>query len=118
MTDAETVLALEATWSTAPVTGDLETVARVVADDWVAVAPTGQTMNKTDLLEMLASRPNVFDTVQYSDVSVRVFGDTAVVTSLFEGSGEVELRQRFLRVYAKRDEAWQCVATQIVPSTS
>ncbi len=117
MTDAETVSALEKTWSTAPVMGDLETVARVVADDWVAITPTGKTMGKTDLLEMLASRPNVFDTVQYSDVSVRVFGDTAVVTSLFEGSGEVELRQRFLRVYAKRGETWQYVATQIVPST-
>lgn len=114
MTDAETVAALEATWGTAPVAGDLETVARVVADDWVGVAPTGQTMSKTDLLEMLASRPNIFDSVQYSDVNVRVFGNTAVVTSLFEGSGKVELRQRFLRVYARRGE-WQCVMTQIVP---
>ena len=115
MTDTETVAALEATWSTAPVTGDLETVARVVADDWVAVSPTGETMGKTDLLEMLASRPNIFNVVQYSDVSVRVFGSAAVVTSLFEGSGKVELRQRFLRVYAKRGGVWQCVATQIVP---
>ena len=90
-------------------------MARVVADDWVAVGPTGETMGKTDLLEMLAARPNVFKSVQYSDVSVRVFGATAVVTSLFEGSGEVELRQRFLRVYAKRGGVWHCVVTQIVP---
>lgn len=118
MSDAETVLALEETWGTAPVAGDLDIVASVVADDWVGVAPTGQTMRKTDLLEMLASRPNVFDFVQYSDVAVNIFGSTAVVTSFFQGSGKLELRQRLLRVYAKRDEAWRCVATQIVPSTS
>lgn len=119
MDDAEIILALEATWSTAPVVGDLATVSRVVADDWVAVAPSGQTMNKVELLKMLASRPNVFDAVHYSDIQVRVFGDTAVVASSFEGTGkDLELRQRYLRVYAKRDSSWQCVATQIVPDTT
>jgi ketosteroid isomerase-like protein len=119
MDDTEIVLALERTWSTAPVVGDLATVSRVVADDWLAVAPNGQTMNKAELLEMLASRPNVFDSAHYSDVKVRLFGCTAVVTSFFEGTGkDLELRQRYLRVYAKRDARWACVATQIVPSSS
>ncbi len=118
MSDAETVLELESTWGTAPIVGDLDTVAGVVADDWIGVAPTGQTMGKADLLEMLASHPNIFNSVRYSDVMVKIFGSTAVVTSYFEGSGELELRQRYLRVYAKRGETWQCVATQIAPETS
>lgn len=113
--DSETVLALEATWGVAPLIGDLDTVDRVVADDWIGVAPTGQTMTKGDLLGMLASRPGVFDSATYSEVSLSLFGSTAVVTSLFHGVGKgLELRQRFMRVYAKREGSWRCVATQVV----
>ena len=115
MSDSETVLALEATWSTAPMAGDLDTVSSVVADDWVSVAPTGQSRSKRDLLEMLASRPGIFSSVDYSEVELSLFGDTAVVTSFFQGVGkDVELKQRNMRVYAKRDEEWRYVATQIV----
>ncbi len=119
MNDAEAVLALEETWSKAPREGDLETVSNVVADDWVGVGPAGQTMTKQDLLEMLASHPNLFDSVTYEDVRLLLFGDTAVVTSAFYGVGKtLELKQRYMRVYAKRNESWQCVATQIVPKSA
>lgn len=114
--DAEAVLALERTWAVAPRTGDLETVREVVADDWRAISPTGQTMTKGELLAMLAANPNVFSSTEYSEISVSLFGGTAVVTSFFHGVGEaLELKQRYLRVYAKRGGRWRCVATQIVP---
>jgi len=117
--DTEAVLALEKTWAVAPRTGDLETVSEVVADDWLGVAPTGQTMTKGELLAMLASRPNVFSSTEYSEVNVSVFGSAAVVTSSFHGVGEaLELRQCYMRVYAKRGGRWRCVATQIVPVPS
>lgn len=119
MTDEERVLALERTWATAPLEGDLDTVARVVADDWIGwigVAPTGETMSKRGLLAMLASRPGVFDSVEYRELEVRVFGRTAVVTSAFRGVGAtLTLSQRYLRVYAERGGRWRCVATQIAP---
>ncbi len=108
-------MALEQTWGVAPRAGDLETVAEVVADDWLGVAPTGQTMTKAELLAMLASNLNVFSSTVYSEVNVLLFGATAVVTSFFHGVGEAsELKQRHLRVYAKRGGRRQCVATQIV----
>jgi ketosteroid isomerase-like protein len=111
----EEILALEATWHVAPLEGDLETVSRVVADDWIAVAPTGAVMNKAELLDML-SRPAPFESAVYDQVQLHVYGQTAVVTSLFRGEGkDLELEQRFMRVYAKRDGRWQCVATQVVP---
>ncbi len=117
MTDGEKVLQLEHTWSVAPLKGDLDTVASVVAEDWLAVGPTGETMTKRDLLEMLASHPGIFDSVSYNDVKVNVFGSTAVVTSAFHGVGRgLTLAQRYARVYAKRDGEWQYVVTQIVPT--
>ena len=117
MTDKERVLELESTWSTAPLAGDLETVAEVVADDWRGFGPDGGTMNKADLLEMLGSRPGIFESVTYDDVVVNLFGGTAVVTSAFRGVGEeLTLTQRYMRVYAKREGTWRCVATQIVPA--
>jgi ketosteroid isomerase-like protein len=114
------ILALEATWRVAPIEGDLETVSRVTADDWVGVSPTGAVMSKADLFEML-SRPAPFESAAYDDVQVWVYGQTAVVTSLFcgecrDGQGQdVTFEQRFMRVYANRDGRWQCVATQVVP---
>ena len=100
--DSKAVLELEATWGVAPLTGDLDTVGRVVADDWIGVAPTGQTMTKGDLLGMLASRPGVFDSAMYSEVALSLCGNTAVVTSFFHGvGGELELEQCLMRVYAK-----------------
>lgn len=116
MRDEEQVLALEKTWGTAPIEGDLETVASIVSDDWFGIAPTGETMSKSNLLAMLASRPNLFKMAVYDDIKVKIFGETAVVTSRFHGVGEkLDLNQRYMRVYVKRDGKWKCVATQIVP---
>lgn len=73
-------------------------------------------MTKEELLAMLASHPNVFSSTEYSEVNVSLFGATAVVTSSFHGVGEaLELKQRYMRVYAKRGGRWRCVATQVVP---
>ena len=116
MSAEEEILALEATWRTAPLEGDLQTVSRVTADDWIGVAPTGAVMSKADLIEMLSSRPAPFESAVYDDVQLYVYGQTAVVTSLFRGEGkDLQFEQRFMRVYANRDGKWQCVATQVVP---
>jgi ketosteroid isomerase-like protein len=116
MSVKEEILALESTWHVAPLAGDVETVSRVTADDWIGVAPTGAVMSKADLLDMLSSRPAPFESTVYRDVQVHVYGQTAVVTSLFRGQGkDLKLSQRFMRVYAHRDGRWQCVATQVVP---
>ena len=115
MSDEQQILALEATWRIAPLKGDLETVSRVTADDWIGVAPTGDVMRKADLLEML-SRPAPFESAVYDDVQLYVYGQTAVVTSHFRGQGpDVTFEQRFMRVYAHRNGRWQCVVTQVVP---
>ena len=116
MSVEEEILALEATWGVAPLEGDLQTVSRVTADDWIGIAPTGAVMSKTDLLQMLSSRPPPLESAVYDEVQLYVYGQTAVVISLFRGEGKgVKLEQRFMRVYANRDGQWQCVATQIVP---
>jgi ketosteroid isomerase-like protein len=116
MSVQDEILALEATWGVAPLEGDLETVDRVTAEDWIGVGPWGEVMGKADLLEMLSSRPAPFETATYDQVRAFVYGPCAVVTSLFRGQGkEGTFEQRFMRVYAYRDGRWQCVATQIVP---
>ena len=116
MSAKEEILALEATWHVAPLAGDVETVSRVTADDWIGIAPTGAVMSKAELLDMLSSRPAPFESTVYEQVQVHVYGQTAVVISLFRGEGQdLNLVQRFMRVYAHRNGRWQCVATQVVP---
>ncbi len=115
MSDREIVLALEKTWGIAPLEGDTETVNNVVAEDWFAISTTGETMDKSTLLKNLISNQHIFDSLHYDDIKIKIFENTAVVTSSFEGIGkELTLNQRFMRVYSKRDATWKCVATQIV----
>ena len=89
----EDILALEATWSVAPLEADLQTVKRVTADDWIGVAPTGEIMTKADLIERL-SGPIPFDSVVYEDVKIHVYEHTAVVTSFTRAEGkDIKLEQ-------------------------
>ena len=87
MARREKVLELERTWDVAPLEGDLDPAARVVANDWVGVTAPGETVSRTDLLEIPASELGVFDAAIHDDVSVRVFGAAAVVTSAFYRRG-------------------------------
>jgi ketosteroid isomerase-like protein len=60
--------------------------------------------------------------VDYSDVKVTVFGDTAIATGLFKGKGtdpagkSFDVNERFTDTWMKMPGGkWQCVASQSSP---
>jgi uncharacterized protein (TIGR02246 family) len=92
---------------------------RLWTDDYTFINPMGQLVTKKERLANLTSGATSLETIDHvSDVLVRFYGDTAVMTSRAavvghysgqEGSGDY----RGMTVWVKRDGRWQLAANQI-----
>jgi len=105
---------LAAAW----VEGDRVFIEETLADDWSVTDLTGQILTKAEVLkEVFGSEKRQVVSMQIDDVSVRPFGDWAIVTgrTIAAGvtQGEVaEVTLRFTDVFAYRNGRWQVVASQ------
>ena len=79
--DIATVAALDKTYQAAVKANDAETMARVLADDFVLVLGNGTTYDKGDLLRDARERNRDYERQDELAQTVRVWGDTAVVTA-------------------------------------
>jgi ketosteroid isomerase-like protein len=80
-TDEKTVAALDTEYQAAVKINDADTMDRILADDFVVVLGTGQIYTKSDLLDMARTKRVQYEHQEESDQTVRVWGDTAVVTA-------------------------------------
>src|SRR6266516_5102882 len=80
--DEKAVAALDTEYQAAVAKNDASTMARILADDFVLVTGTGKTFSKADLLSEARSGKTVYEHQEASSRTVRVWGDTAVVTAL------------------------------------
>lgn len=118
------IRALEVEGRKAAMSGDPESHDRLLAADWTNINSNGTVTTKSQLLALLKSSPFTFLSIEDEDVSVRIYGGTAVVTGRSArkragASGEsVTQSVRFTRVYAERDGRWQVVSAQTTPIAS
>lgn len=122
------VLATEAEYQRAFKSGDWATMSRLWDDDLVYTNELGQSLTKSQLLDYLKngehpggdpSKKQHFFTVVHTDVTVRVYGDTAVLTAYSRSKildrGRWSLGPRRLtKVYTKRNGRWIAVVRQPV----
>lgn len=106
---------LENVWNEAHVRGDADTLDRLWSDDLIVQVTNMRVMTKTDALGMLRSGHIKFKRYQTSDVRIRVYGDSAVVTGQLERTRDlngrtVDDKWRFTKVYVRRAGKWQVVA--------
>ena len=99
---------------------DVEFFAGILADDAVMVAPDGDVQTKAQLLAVFKSGDLAVESSEISDLKVRGFGETAVVT--YESIDRVKYkdrdisgRYRWTDVFAYRAGKWQIVAGQGTP---
>ena len=86
--------------------------ANTLADDYILIDPRGRVHTKEQYLEHLSkgkANPK-FEDLKETDVKVRVFGDTAVVTGLLHVKGklqdkDVSAEYRWTRVYNKKGDS-------------
>jgi ketosteroid isomerase-like protein len=90
---------------------------RTLADDYVAITPLGQVTTKQDTVSARKSRQLRYDTIDITDMVVRIYGDTAVVTARADVKGhqlgeDFSGPYRYTRVWVRKTGKWQAVSYQ------
>ncbi|PYX44608.1 MAG: hypothetical protein DMG79_20600 [Acidobacteria bacterium] len=96
---------------------EMEKQAREAREDYVAITPLGQVTTKQDTVSARKSGQLRYDTINVSDMVVRVYGDTAVVTARADVKGhqlgeDFSGPYRYTRVWVRRTGHWQAVSYQ------
>ena len=113
--DLKELARLEAAWNEAQLRGDADALDRLWAEDLVVTVPDMPLMDKPESLAAVRSGKVKFQRYQTSDIRMRVYRDTAVVTGQLQrvrepASKEFEDDWRFTKVYVRRKGRWQVVA--------
>ena len=119
--DLKELYRLETVWNEAHLKGDADTLDELWANDLVVTVAAMRLMNKADALAMVrANRPS-FTKYETSELNVRRFGNSAVVTGrlLRERSMNgttVTDNWRFTKTYVIVDGRWRVVAWHASPA--
>ena len=111
------ILALEKERNQAIIGGDAGALERMTSDDYTFITLRGEMRTKAEIVQGFRTGSFHYDSRQISDLNVRVYGTSAVVTgrSIQKGSEngkDYSGDYRFTRVYVKLDGRWQTVALQ------
>ena len=106
---------LESQWNDAHLRGDAGVLDRLWADELRVVVPRMTPLSKAEALSFVRSGRMKFSRYETSELGVRDYGDTAVVTGRVRRSREragqmVEDDWRFTKVYVRTAGAWRVVA--------
>jgi ketosteroid isomerase-like protein len=106
---------LELDWRQAQLSNNVTEVDRLLADDYLGISANGTLETKADELTRRKSGSLHITQLDLSDIKVRIYGDTAVVTSKADlvgknGDRDISGRYRYTRVYSNKDGQWRIVS--------
>ena len=108
----EAVLKVAREWLDAEERHDRATLQRIIADDFEGTAARGNIVLKKDIVPQAGAEAGSLS-ISTSDMKVRFFGDTAVLTAHgVQKSGE-KRELRLTIIFTRRDNQWQMVAGHI-----
>jgi ketosteroid isomerase-like protein len=112
--DSRDVRRLESVWNEAHLRGDADALERLCADDLLVTVPGMRVMTRSESIGVLRAGRMKFVRYETSDVRVRVYGDTAIVTGRLQRTRTVNGQSmdddwRFTKTYARRSAQWQVV---------
>lgn len=115
--DAKTVAALDKQYQEAVKGNDAATMDRILADDFLLVTGTGRRQTKSDLLAEARSRKTTYEQQDEFEQSVRVYGDTAIVTAKLWIKGATDgkpfdYKLWFSDTYVRTPAGWRYVFGQ------
>lgn len=115
---AETVRKLNRQWMEAYTKRDAEFLARYMSEDYVGTFPDGTVHDKRSEIEGLMSGAIAITEMEPSEMTVRMYGNTAVLTGQSRITATVAGREmsdefRFTDVWIRSGEHWQAVASQV-----
>ena len=114
------VLATLSAWSRAIVANDPRAVGEFVTDGWTLIGADGTVLTKASFLAVVASGDLKHDGLTLDSASVRVYGNTVIVSGIATSTGtyqgrRFETRERSTDVFVKRNGRWRCVLTNLAP---
>jgi len=108
---------LEMDRAVAVVKADIATLDKYTSDDYVLINMNGHMAGKSEMIEGFKSGSSKLTSEELSDLKVRVYGNTAVVTGKADvkgtlGGADATGQILFTRVYVKKDGRWQSTSLQ------
>ena len=114
------IAALEQQWLQSQKTNNADLVAPLLADKFVNTASDGKVSDKTQSLA--DAKATKYASVDYQNLKVTTFGDTAIATGDFIAKGTdpsgkaIDVHERFTDTWAKMPGGkWECVASHQSP---
>ena len=114
--DEAEILWLDSEWNEAYRRRDRSPLAHILADDFTGLTALGEPITKA--LLMINPSAEGVKSVTFSEQYVHVFGGTGISRGRLQlelDDGRIVIDQRFLRVFAKRDEVWRAVSVAVTP---
>jgi ketosteroid isomerase-like protein len=114
---ADELKQLETAWMDALKSRDAAKLGDILADSWVALNTEGETHDKARYLAGLKSPAKSLDSFEMGPMTVRFFGNTAVVTGSdteksMEKGKDSSGKYVWTDVFVKQNGKWKAVASQ------
>jgi ketosteroid isomerase-like protein len=99
---------------------DIAYLDKIFADDFFALNPQGQLLDKPHMLENMKRTDRIFKVLNPRETQVHFYGNVAILSEHVTVDGEDKGRHfggefRFVRVFAKQHGNWQVVLAQGAP---
>lgn len=107
--------ALEMEWRDAELNNNVSQMSKLLADDYIGISANGTVATKAQEIAQRRAGTIRIQSLDITDLKVRVYGDTAVVTSKaalvgVNGQSDISGNYRYTRVYNKRLGRWKIVS--------
>jgi ketosteroid isomerase-like protein len=114
---ADSIRTLEARRAQALLAADTAALSRMIGDEFVEISRIAQLRTKRDNLTEIATGNLQIRSVQYVDLSVRIYGDVAILQGIADNTGvfrgtPFSGKLRYTRVFVRRAGGWVAVAMQ------
>jgi hypothetical protein len=115
----QTLRDLEHAWVSADMHKDPRPLQSIIAEGWFNTGSDGRIQSKKDLLADVRSNTDVIQSEENYDVTVRIFGKTAVLTGGTRERGtrrgkSYDEHYRWTDVWLERDGQWHAVVSQSI----
>lgn len=108
------VLAAEQQWVGAVIHGDAATLEKLMASDILYTHSSATTQTRAEFIKAATTGKTKYTSIDFSDVVVRQFGRTVIVThkAVFKSEQSGESHLFISEVWAEQNGAWKMVSRQ------